>query len=184
MRIIIAGILGGVLMFIWSSVAHIALPLGQIGLSQIPNEAPVLTALHNSIGDKTGLFFFPWTDMKSPNAMADEQVKMKTNPSGILIYHPPGAPDMTMRMLSTEFLKELFVSLVAAFLLAQTMLNGYLSRVGFVSAVGLVASVTTNVSYWNWYGFPFDYTLSYAFTDFAGYVAAGLGIAAVVRRRA
>jgi len=72
---------------------------------------------------------------------------------------------------------------VAAFLLAQTTLNGYLSRVGFVSAAGLVAAVTTNVSYWNWYGFPLDYTFSYAFTDFAGYVAAGLGIAAIVKRR-
>jgi hypothetical protein len=50
--------------------------------------------------------------------------------------------------------------------------------------VGLAASLTTNVSYWNWYGFPASYTLAYTFIDFAGYVAAGLAIAFVLRRPA
>ncbi len=183
MRIVIAGIVGGIAMFIWTSIAHVALPLGQVGFSQIPREGPVLAAMHDSIGDKSGLFFFPWTDMKSSNAMAVEAARMKVNPSGLLIYRPPGATAMTAQTLIVEFVKEVMVSLIAAFLLAQTMLIAYAARVGFVTLVGVAAGLTTNVSYWNWYGFPTDYTVAYSATDIIAYLAAGLVIAAVLRRQ-
>jgi len=183
MRIIIAGVVGGIAMFIWTSLAHIALPLGQVGFSQIPNEAPVLSAMQQSIGSRSGLYFFPWTDMKANDAMAQVEAKMKVNPSGILIYHPPGASGMTAKMLIVEFVKEVAVSMIAAFLLAQTILISYTARAGFVGLTGLAAGLTTNVSYWNWYGFPTDYTAAYAATDIIGYVVAGLAIAAIVRRR-
>lgn len=184
MKIIIAGILGGLAMFVWTSIAHVALPLGQIGLSQIPNEAPVLAALRDSIGDRSGLFFYPWTDMHAPNAMAQAEANMKAHPSGLLIYHPPGAAGMTARMLIVEYVKEAVVSLIAAFLLAQTLVGAYAARVGFVALTGLAAGMTTNVSYWNWYGFPADYTVSAAAIEILGYFAAGLVIAAIVKPQA
>src|SRR5690242_18413345 len=52
MRVLIAGILGGVAMYIWSTIAHVALPLGQTGFSQMPNEAAVLAAAQASNGAK------------------------------------------------------------------------------------------------------------------------------------
>jgi hypothetical protein len=184
MRILVAGIVGGIAMFIWTSIAHVALPLGQVGFSQIPNEKPVLSAMQESIGSRSGLYFFPWTDMKSSDAMAQVEAKMKVSPSGLLVYHPPGASGMTVQMLVIEFVKEAFVSLIAAFLLAQTVLASYAARSGFVALTGLAAGLTTNVSYWNWYGFPADYTIAYAGTDIIGYIVAGLAIAAILQRRA
>ena len=184
MRIVIAGIVGGIAMFVWTSIAHIALPLGQVGFSQIPNEKPVLSAMQNSIGSRSGLYFFPWTDMKSSDAMAQVEAKMKTNPSGLLVYHPPGAAGMTTQMLIIEFIKEVVVSLIAAFLLAQTILLSYAARAGFVALTGLAAGLTTNVSYWNWYGFPADYTSAYSAIEIIGYIVAGLAIAAILKRRA
>ena len=50
MRILLAGILGGIVMFIWTSIAHMALPLGEVGINEIPNEP----AMRSSIGEKTG----------------------------------------------------------------------------------------------------------------------------------
>lgn len=184
MRTIIAGIVGGIAMFIWTSIAHMALPLGQIGFSQIPNEKPVLSAMQQSIGSRSGLYFFPWTDMKSSDAMAQVEAKMKVNPSGLLVYHPPGANGMTAQMLIIEFVKEAAAAIIAAFLLAQTSLVSYAARVGFVGLIGLAAGLTTNISYWNWYGFPADYTAAYATIDIIGYVAAGFAIAAILKRRA
>jgi hypothetical protein len=183
MRIVIAGIVGGVAMFVWTSIAHVALPLGQIGFGQIPNERPVLSAMQQSIGPHAGLYFFPWTDMKASNAMAQVEAKMKVSPSGLIVYHPPGASGMTAQMLIVEFVKEAVVSIIAAFLLAQTILFSYAARAGFVGLVGLAAGLTTNISYWNWYGFPGDYTAAYAATDIIGYIVAGLAIAAIVKRR-
>jgi hypothetical protein len=35
-RIILAGVLGGIAMFIWTAIAHMALPLGEAGIGEIP----------------------------------------------------------------------------------------------------------------------------------------------------
>lgn len=57
-RIILAGILGGIAMFIWTSIAHMALPLGEAGIGEIPNDEALMTAMQSSIGAKTGLYIF------------------------------------------------------------------------------------------------------------------------------
>jgi hypothetical protein len=49
-----------------------------------------------------------------------------------------------------------------------------------VSLVGVAASITTNVSYWNWYGFPTNYSLAYSLIQLVGYVVAGFVIAAII----
>src|SRR5436190_2596987 len=59
MKILLTGILGGIIMFIWTSVAHMALPLGEAGIREIPNESAVLSAMQSNIGDRTGLYIFP-----------------------------------------------------------------------------------------------------------------------------
>ncbi|PYI78486.1 MAG: hypothetical protein DMF05_11945 [Verrucomicrobia bacterium] len=59
MRVLLAGILGGIVMFIWTSIAHMALPLGEAGITEIPNESAVLNSMQSNIGDKTGLYIFP-----------------------------------------------------------------------------------------------------------------------------
>ena len=58
-RIWLAGLLGAIGMFVWASMAHIVLPLGTAGISEVPNEASVLAAMQASIGTTSGLYFFP-----------------------------------------------------------------------------------------------------------------------------
>jgi len=45
MRIILAGIAGGIAMFIWSFCCHTVLPLGEVGVKMLPNEPPLMAAL-------------------------------------------------------------------------------------------------------------------------------------------
>jgi hypothetical protein len=52
MRILLAGMLGEIVMFMWTSIAHMALPLGEAGINEIPNKPVVLSAMQSSIGDK------------------------------------------------------------------------------------------------------------------------------------
>ncbi len=56
-RIFLAGLLGGIAMFIWTSIAHMALPLGEAGIREIPNEAAVLGAMQSNIGAKARPLF-------------------------------------------------------------------------------------------------------------------------------
>ena len=58
-RIFLAGLLGGIAMFIWTSIAHMALPLGEAGIREIPNEAALLSAMRSSIGKKPASTSFP-----------------------------------------------------------------------------------------------------------------------------
>jgi hypothetical protein len=183
MRILIAGLLGAIAMFVWTSFAHMATPLDSAGISQMANESVVLSAMQKGVGDKSGFYFFPWVSPADPKAMEKEAALMKTNPSGFLIYHPPGAStDMTPMMIE-EFAKELAQSLIAALLLSMTMIAGFFRRTLFVTLIGAFAVLGTDVSYMIWYGFPLTYTLAVMTVELVGALAAGLAIAGWFARR-
>jgi hypothetical protein len=188
-RVLLAGILGGIAMFAWSSIAHMVLPLGMTGIREIPNEQAVLNAMNTTMGQRSGLYMFPGMglgdnpSMKDVNAaMPQYEKKLANNPHGILIYHPPGGKAMEPRQLVTEFLTEVIEALLAAWLLSRTQLGGYAARVGFVLMVGAVAAIATNVPYWNWYGFPSNYTIAYMTIEIVGFLVTGLVAAAMLKQ--
>jgi uncharacterized membrane protein YkgB len=190
MRILLAGILGGIAMFIWTSIAHMALPLGEAGINEIPNESAVLSAMQSSIGDKTGLYIFPGlgvgknaTREEKSEAMKQMQQKIAANPSGILMYHPPGRPFAFGKSLVIEFSTEVLQAILVIWLLVQTRIGSFGGRVGFVLIAGILAAVTTNVSYWNWYGFPGVYTASYILIEIVGFLLVGIVAALLLRKR-
>lgn len=180
-RVLLAGFLGGLGLFVWMSIAHMLLPLGRIGVSEMPNEAPVLAAMRAGLGDQSGMYIFPGMGVganpshaEMSEAMGHYQEKLDANPSGILIYHPAGVRALTSAQLVVEFLTELLESLLACLLLAWGNLGTYSRRVAFVTTIGWIAMLSTNVSYWNWYGFPTNYTIAYMFTQLFGFFIVGL----------
>jgi hypothetical protein len=189
MKSLLAGILGGIVMFIWTSIAHMALPLGEAGLGEIPNESAVLSAMQSNIGDQTGLYVFPGrglgknaTRQEKEEAMKYMGEKIAMNPSGILMYHAPGRPLSLGKLLGVEFGTELLEAILAVFLLAQTRIASFAGRVGFVLVAGILAAIATNVSYWNWYGFPCVYTASYMLIQIIGFFLVGIVAALVLRK--
>ncbi len=186
MKILLTGILGGIVMFIWTSIAHMALPLGEAGIREVANESAVLSAMQSNIGDQTGLYIFPGpgveknaTRQEKNEAMKHMAEKMATNPSGILMYHAPGRPFTIGKWLGIEFGTELLEAILVVFLLVQTRIVSFSGWVGFVLVAGILAAITTNVSYWNWYGFPCVYTASYMFIQIVGFLLVGV-VAALV----
>jgi hypothetical protein len=190
MKILLAGVLGGIVMFVWTSIAHMALPLGEAGINEIPNESAVLGAMQSSIGDKTGLYIFPGlgvsknaTREQKSEAMKQMQQRIAANPSGILMYHPPGRPFAFGKSLAVEFTIEVLQAILVIWLLAQTRIGSFAGRVGFVLIAGVLAAITTNVSYWNWYGFPGLYTASYILIEIVGFILVGVAAGLVLRKR-
>jgi hypothetical protein len=180
-RIVLAGLLGGIAMFIWASLAHIVLGLGSVGMGEIPNEQAILGAMQGGLGSNSGLYIFPAAGRAG---MAGYQNKLDRYPSGLLIYHPPGAKAMTAGQLVTEFLTEVIEALLAVLLLSRMRLTGFASFVGLAALIGLVASMTTNIPYWNWYGYPSNYTAAYMFTQIVNYVLVGAVAALVIKPKA
>jgi hypothetical protein len=173
LRILIAGLLGAIAMYAWSSLAHVATPLGTMGVSTLPNESVTVDNLASSVGDTGGLFLFPM----NMNANAS----VAAAPGGFLVYNPKSPTSMQPSNLILEFVTELVESILAAWLLAQTVLAGFAQRVGFVAVIGVIGAIATNIPYWNWYAFPLTYTLAQMFVTVVGYIAAGAAIAAYLR---
>jgi hypothetical protein len=177
-------------MFVWTSIAHIALPLGEAGVGELPNDGAVLKALETSAGTKAGLYIFPGMDLgpdathaQRNAAMKDYEAKLAKNPSGLVMYHPAGSRPMAMsKFLTIEFVTELLEALLVVALLAQTRIVTFGGRVGFVTVAGILAAIATNVSYWNWWGFPGVYTAAYILIQVVGFFLVGI-VAAIMFRR-
>jgi hypothetical protein len=114
-------------------------------------------------------------------AMKHYDEKLAANPSGFMVYHPAGSRPMTLpKWLTVEFLTELFESILVVSLLAKTRIASFSGRVGFFFVAGILAAISTNVSYWNWYGFSTTYTAAYMTTQIVGFLCAGLAAALVL----
>ena len=186
-RKLLAGILGGVAFFAWSSIAHVMTGLGSTGVREIPDEAPVLAAMKANIHED-GFYFFPGTGLPTTAtqsqkmaAMKDLAPKLKAGPVGILIYHPVGQDALMPRQLLTELGTNIVQVLLAVFLLGQTSLTSFAARWRFVTIAGILAAISTNISYWTFYGFPADYTLAYMLVIAVGFACAGAVAAAMVK---
>ena len=173
MRILIAGVVGGLAMFIWAAIGHDLLPLGSVGMKTIPNEAPVLAAMQGSIGDKSGIYMFPAASMHGATA---------PGPGGFMVYSAKPTV-MTPSVLGLEAGSEIVQALLLALVLSSLALTGVWQRVGIAAAVGAAAAMCTSASYWIWYHFPTDYTLGYMFVDWVRFVVAGLVIALILRTK-
>lgn len=173
-RILLAGLVGGIALFLWGGLSHMALGLGEIGVQNLPQPQSVMDGVRSI--PKAGFYYFPPVDS---GKMAPEHAG---GPWGILIYHPTGASMMMTGQLVNECILNIVQALLAAFLLSLVPgLGSYFSRVGFVFVIGLVAAITTNIEYWNWYGFPANYTAAIVSDRLIGFLIVGLVAAAFIK---
>ena len=187
-RVVIAGILGGLTMFVWLFVAHEFLPLGELGVQEIANEGLVLSAIQSSI-PQAGLYLFPGfglgpnpTSAQRNAAMPAYMKKYEQSPHGILVYHPASGAFNFGAALAKEGAINLLEAFLAAWLLSLAAAGkAYSARAGFVVILGVLAAVTTNLEYWNWYNFPGTYVAGYMVTQIIGFTLVGLVVAAFVK---
>ena len=187
-RIFFAGILGGIVMFIWSFIGHDLLPLGQAGVSKVPGEQTLRDTLATNL-TKPGLYMFPWPHLEPSATKEEKKAAMERTmeeeakgPSGLLVYHPTRKFSFS-RLLGIEFATEVVEALLLVWLLAQTRIESFAGRVGFVFVAGILAAIATNIPYWNWYGFPAVYTASYMLIQIIGFLCVGIVAALILGKR-
>ena len=186
---LLAAVLGGLAFFLWSFVAHDVLPLGKAGIKEIPNEEAALGSMKANMPQE-GLYLLPGlgvpenaTRAQQSAAMEARMHKVETGPSGLLVYHPSWKFSFGAA-LGTELGTNMLQVLLAVFLLSQTNLISFGARWRFITIAGILAAISTNISYWNWYGFPGSYTAAYICTVAIGFSVAGLVAAAIVKPEA
>jgi hypothetical protein len=181
-RILIGGVLAGFVIFFWGFVSHMLLPLGEMGLQSIPNEDDLTAAMKKDVREP-GLYFVPGRDMSKPQSQAEMEAhmaKVTKGPYGFMVIHPNGRDVSLGKRLPIEIGTNVICAILAAILVSQ-ILPGFVVRVACVTLVGILASIMTLVPYWNWYGYPTDFTLAQIVEHTVGWFLAGLVLALIVR---
>ena len=123
-----------------------------------------------------GLYYVPGRDMsKSPSQeeMQAHMDKISKGPYGFMVIHPNGRDPSLGKRLPIELGTNIVCALLAAILVSQ-LRPGFIMRVACVTLVGILASIMTLVPYWNWYGFPTDFTLAQMVVHTVGWFLAGI----------
>ena len=188
-RVLLAGIVGGIILFLWGGLWHDQLPTAFLGLRSLPNEAAVVSALKANI-QQQGMYLIPGFGLPDDAPFAQKKAAMQklvqnlpAGPEGVLIYSPVGSA-LTAKMLVTEATTNIIQALLVAFLLAQTGLRRFASRLGFAFVLGLLAAITTNISLWNFYRFPTSWIVGQISYLVLGYFLLGIVVAAIVKTSA
>lgn len=179
MRTLIAGLIGGIVFFLWAAVAHMVLPIGEMGMRQPVAEEPLLAVAKENM-PAAGIYMVPGL---SPEQMKDESAvkayseKAKSNPYAFVVYQPQGRDGMDMGgNLLTQFISDTLSAFVVAFVLGLGAF-GFSKRVFIATALGLFSWLSINVPYWNWYRFPLDFTLGALVEQVVGWLLAGAAMA-------
>jgi hypothetical protein len=181
-KILLGGVVGGLVIFLWGFVAHMLLPLGEMGLRTISNEDDLNAAIKKDVHEP-GLYFVPGRDMSKSPSQEEMQVhmdKVSKGPYGFMVIYPNGRDPSLGKRLPIELGTNVVCALLAAILVSQ-LRSGFIGRVACVTLIGILASIMTLVPYWNWYGFPTDFTLAQIAENTVGWLLAGVVLALIVR---
>ena len=180
MRLVVAALLGGVVMFFWGFVSHMLLPLGEMGMHVAAHEEAFLAGATEHLGAGEGVYVVPGlagVDYDDKARTAAYSAKAVANPYAFVVYNPTGEDGMAMGdNLGKEFATNVLSAWIVAFVLALAPL-AFGRRVLVAGLMGVFAWLAINVPYWNWYRFPLDFTLSSLVVQLVGWVLAGAVIA-------
>lgn len=190
-KVLVGGLLAGLVLFVWGWISHELLPLGEAGVRMLPpaQETALTTAMRGALHERA-IYIFPGMD-KSHTPSSEEmkawQARYLAGPGGIIAYDPnPGnrfSPGSFLPLLfGTELAANLLAALVAAFLLFHLPASvGFGRRVLLAAGLGLLVAFDVDASYWNWYGFPTSYFLAQVADHTIGWALAGMVLGRVVR---
>jgi hypothetical protein len=182
-RILLAGLLGGLVAFIWSAVVHMNPLTVALGLSMFNEKEDAVLAELRGHDLSPGLYFFPGMDMSKRMSKEHEAAwtaKFKAGPSGLLLLQPKGGDPMEARQLLLEFFSTALCAIIAATILATTI-GPVTCRAIMVAMMGLFGWLALSVSQWTWYHYPFSFIALDLIDQSVGWLLAGFVIAKLVK---
>ena len=176
MRIAVATLLGGLVMFLWGAFAHMVLPIGEMSVRAPLNEDKAIAALHDSLPNEHAIYILPYFDMArrdDPKAVEAFSTKAKSSPFAFIVYAPYGRDSMQMGYnLFHQWLSDTLAALLIALILIRSTVSamrGLYTGLAF----GVFAWLSLSVPFWNWYRFPAAFTLGTLIEQAFGWLLAG-----------
>jgi nucleoside recognition membrane protein YjiH len=115
-------LLSAVIVFVASSIMHMALPIHKNDYRKLPDEEKVLDAVRASGATPGRVYFFPFTthkEMRSPAVIE----KFKRGPVGFFTVLPSGPPSMAKNLV-LWFLYSVLIGVFVAYLTGCTLTVG------------------------------------------------------------
>jgi hypothetical protein len=181
-RIIVAGIVGGILVFFMGFVEHELLGWGSRTFSNIQKDDEFRENLKEH-QLPPAIYAYPQMPKdKSPAEMDPFMKKWAAGPSGFLIVAPTG--DMQMpKMLGLELLTNVIAALIAAWIVSLISADKpFLWRWKVVVLIAIFGWVSLVASYGIWYSFPWPFIRDDLLCTILEWSVGGAAIAGFVDR--
>ena len=170
-KVVLGGVFGGILLFVWSSLSWTVLPWHAAALNKLTNEDAVIQAV-SAGAPKAGIYIAPY----GQDAAAQE--KMKRGPIVFISYTTSGVSSMAGPLVK-HFITLVVVALLATWLVSKVTGLSYWGRVVFITVMGFTAGVFCVLPDWTWWGFSPVYVLGQMADATIGAFVSGLAIAKV-----
>jgi hypothetical protein len=157
MRVLIAGIIGGLVIFIWGAFAHMATPLGEAGFAQPVHEDVALAALKTAFPVGNHAFLLPSPDpehMGDATAVKTLAEKSSREPFAFVVLRSEPRDITAMGShLVVQWLGDTLAAVLLAFVLAAVAIS-FCRRVIIAGLMGLFGVLANVLPFGNWYSFP------------------------------
>lgn len=182
-RVILAGIVGGIFMFVGGFLTHGVLQIDNMFMKDLPSEAPVVSSIQDTISQR-GWYVFPAREklMATEEGQKELKEKWSKGPTGIVIYNPKGGQD-EVTLMSIEALSNVALCIILAAVLMRVA-GSKPTRIALATLLGVAAWLAIDVSYWNWDKFPDTYVLAGLIDQGVSWFLAGTAITLVLGKHA
>ncbi len=177
--IVIGGLLGGLVLFVWSAISWMVLPWHHSNFHKFDQEKVVEIVMQTNAPHK-GIYLLPNPSHGSAQERKEAHERASKGPFAFVVMNPKGWGSMPLHMIFGLLIQIAGAGLVTGFLtFIKKPDAAYAEKFIFVVLFALAAGVVCQLPYWNWWGFPKDFILL-AFADLLiGWSLAGLMIAKV-----
>lgn len=170
MRLLKAGVIGGLIVWIWYALSWMALPWHQTTIQHFKDEAAVAKVVTEN-ATVSGVYLMP-------TVHTAEALK---GPMMFSSVYLPGMPTSMVQAIGISVVKDIITALLVAWMLLQVAYAGYLRRVLFVVVFAVAAAIATQLALWNWWKFDMNFVLVGMADLVISWFCAGLVMARICR---
>lgn len=169
-KILIGGIVGGIIIYIWGAISWMALPWHKMIFQSFKSETAISQAI-NENAPQSGIYFL---HSKQTQAQSDQPT-----PKVFAAIDKKGMPSSITPQLISNLILQIIAACFVTFLVIQINSRCYFQKLGFIFLFSLTAGMVTYIPDWSWFSFPINYTLVSIADLVIGWLLAGLFIAKI-----
>ncbi|MCB1060102.1 MAG: hypothetical protein KDB65_07715 [Calditrichaeota bacterium] len=164
-RFILAGVFGGLAMFMWGAISHMFLPWHDATYNTFRDEDLVTEVMMKEAGE-SGIYIAPMGDVLNPNLTGEAKhtardemwQKSLRGPNVFVSFRREGMSGMATPMI-LDLLTLIVMAFVMLFLLQAVPQLTWMGKVLFVVIVGTLGMALVQMEQWIWWSFSSGYVL-------------------------